>query len=461
MTPTDTTHDVLIIGGGPAGSCAALYLARRGIRSCIVEKDTFPRFHVGESLIPSVNPMLDELGLTGPLSQLPTVPKHGAEIALAWQETGTRLFFRQGRPWCETSTFNVERATFDQTLLDHAAAHDLIEVRHGVSVTGIDRLRDNDCRVQTSDGVMSARLVLDCSGQGTVLGRLLNCKHVLADHRKVAFMGHFTGVDRLPGEASGFISLVLADDAWFWCIPIDERRTSIGMVMDKSSIGAMRQQGVERGQELAWALPRTPCLAQRMTRAESPESNGVVGDFSYHCDPGAGDGYLMVGDAQAFLDPVFSTGVHLAIAGARDAAEAAHDILHGGDAATARRRYLERGTARKTFFFHYINRYYTHAFREVLVVGRGPLGLHRALIAVLAGRCERLPWAMRWRLAVLDQLHRLQHRWGKAVPQRQGWSVLRNQRTDRTQALHTLQSAPRVTGDTARPAGMSAPSRTP
>ncbi|MGB0766534.1 MAG: NAD(P)/FAD-dependent oxidoreductase [Phycisphaeraceae bacterium] len=432
MTKFDT--DVAIIGGGPAGACSALYLAQRGIRSCILEKERFPRFHVGESLLPSLSPYLEELGLTEPLSKITQVPKYGAELALAWQEEGTQLSFSEGRPWGLDKTFNAERAAFDKAILDHAACHELIEVKQ-TEVTAIHRLRDNDCALSTGEGPLSARLVLDASGQATVLGRHLGSKAIMPDHRKVAFMGHFTGVDRLPGEASGYISIVMANDAWFWMIPIDDQRTSIGMVMDKKSISLMRKQGVKPGQELAWAIPRTPFIAKRTEHAAFPETNGCVSDFSYRCSPGADEGYLMVGDAEAFLDPVFSSGLYLAVAGARDAAEAVADLLNDRRPADARQTYLDRVAARRTFFFTYINLFYSHAFREFLTQGTGPLSLHRALIAVLSGRCERLPLSMRWRLSALHLLHRLQRRKPSIIEPRVGWSVLEAAEVSRQQSV--------------------------
>lgn len=435
-----TTPEVLIIGGGPAGACAAMYLAKRGVRSRILEKDQFPRFHVGESLLPSINPMLDELGLLEPLARLPKVPKYGAEVALGWQETGAHLHFKLGKPWGEQDTFNIERAVFDKALLDHARMQDAIEVHDGVAVTGVKQLRDDGCVVQTTDGEMQARIVLDCSGQATVLGRLLKRKHVIEAHRKVAFMGHFKKVKRLTGDASGFISLVMADDGWFWVIPIDEERTSIGMVMDKSAIGQMRRSGVAPGRELAWALPRTPCLAARLESAEYPDTNGTIADFSYHCSPGAGPGHLMVGDAEAFLDPVFSSGLYLAITAARDAAHTTQAILSGSDPEASRRRYLKQVAQRKSFFFRYINLYYSHPFRELLLQGEGPLGVHRALIAVLSGRCEKIPFAMRWRLSLLNVFHRMQSHKPNAVPEQCGWSILRNEKTTRDQAIATLKA---------------------
>lgn len=433
--------DVLIIGGGPAGACTAIDLARRGYRVSILEKAKFPRFHVGESLLPCINPLFDGLGLEETLAGVPKVVKRGAEMVSAGDRgTGTLLNFDAGRRWGRTQTFNVERAVLDQALLDHAASQKNIRSYDGVSVDRVDRLSDGECRVQTSDGLMEARLVLDCSGQQTVLGRHLGLKKPLAHHRRVAFVGHFRGVDRLEGDAHGHISVVMADDGWYWLIPIDGERTSIGLVVHTSVAAAMRRQGVPAGGELNWAIERTPCLARRTADATFPECCRTVSDFSYDCSPGAGDGYLMVGDAEAFLDPVFSSGTYLAVLSARDAAETVDAILQGNAPEEARQEFLRKGAARRRFFSHYINAYYSHPFRELLLQGRGPLGVHRALIAVLSGRCEDLPWSMRWRLRLLDYFHNRQHQKGTAVPGRKGWSILDAAPTPRDRAIQSLES---------------------
>ena len=203
----------------------------------------------------------------------------------------------------------------------------------------------------------------------------------------------------------------------------------------------MRKQGVTAGEELAWAIGRTPLLAKRTANATFPEMTRSVSDFSYTCAPGAGNGYLMVGDAEAFLDPVFSSGLHLAIASAIDAADAVDHILKNDNPQAAQQRFLERGASRRRFLFHYIKLYYSHSFREMLLHGSGPLGVHRALIAVLAGRCEDIPLSMRWRLKLLDYFHGRQKAKGNIIPKRDGWSIIKNQQTTREEAnayLHAI-----------------------
>ena len=432
--------DALIIGGGPAGACTAIALARLGYTVDILEKEQFPRFHVGESLLPSVNAMLHDLGLSETLQKLPTITKRGAEIAAASeQDTGALLYFESGKKWGQTETFNIERSVFDKALLDFAANQPNVRRHQAVNVQAIEKLSQGDCKLQTSAGPMHAKIVLDCSGQATVLGKHLGIKKVIQNHRKVAYTGHFNGVERLDGDAAGFITLVMANEGWFWSIPIDKERTSIGMVVDKTASTTMRKQGVKSGQELAWAIERTPLLAKRTINATFPEITRSVSDFSYTCSPGAGDGYLMVGDAEAFLDPVFSSGLHLAIASAIDAAHAVDRILNNDNPQAAQQHFLNRGATRRRFLFHYINLFYSHPFRELLLQGSGPLGVHRALIAVLAGRCEDIPLSMRWRLKLLDFFHARQQASGNIIPKRDGWSLFENQPTTREQACAYLQ----------------------
>ncbi|MEM6550593.1 MAG: NAD(P)/FAD-dependent oxidoreductase [Planctomycetota bacterium] len=433
--------DALIIGGGPAGACTAIALSRRGYTVDIIEREHFPRFHVGESLLPSVNPMLDSLGLTETLQKLPRITKRGAEIVSAGQEDqGAMLYFESGKRWGQTETFNIERCVFDKAVLDFAAEQPGVTLHQGVGVQSIERLSQGDCALQTSAGPMHARMVIDCSGQATVLGKHLGTKKVLENHRKVAFVGHFTGVERLAGDAEGFISVVMANEAWYWVIPIDDQRTSIGLVVDKSASTAMRKQGVKPGEELAWSIARTPLLAKRTANATFPETTWSVADFSYTCSPGAGDGYLMVGDAEAFLDPVFSSGVRLAIASALDAAHAADQVLSNDNPQRAKQHFLERGAARRGLMLHYINLFYSHPFRELLLQGKGPLGVHRALIAVLSGRFDDIPLSMRWRLKLLDFFHARQKSKGNMIPGRDGWSILENQQTTRDAACAYLHA---------------------
>lgn len=401
-------YDALVIGGGPAGATAALALRREGLSALVVDRAVFPHFHVGESFLPRNMRLLRELGLEERLAALPQVAKFGAEFGMGDGSETTSIVFDQGLAPGETGAFNIERAPFDAMLLE-AAREAGVEVVEGVAVRSVLRLADGDVALALDDGrTVGGRWLIDASGQATVVGRHLGTRRVLPKPRNVAYFGHFSGVWRKPGIEGGFIVVVMCDEGWFWLIPIDEERTSIGLVMDAD---AARATGVPANQMLAWAIRRTPLLAERTAGAVFPPANGVAADFSYRCEPYAGPGYFLVGDAATFVDPIFSTGVCLGMMSAVEAARGIAALLRGTARPEAvRRRYVRFVRGSSEPFFRMVRHYYDPAFRDLFLDGRGPLAVHRAVISVLAGHVFPRPIpAVRWRLRLLDlsvALHR-------------------------------------------------------
>lgn len=423
MPSSVSSYDVIIIGGGPGGATAAMMLARAGVKTIVLEKAVFPRFHIGESILPQNFPLIRELGLEAALKRLPHLPKYGAEFVMGDDPAGAIEFtFDQGLiPG--SVTFNIERASFDEMLLNEAQSA-RAEVRQNTAVEKIVRLNDGDVAVVTGGQEITGKYLLDASGHGTVVARHLGIRKNFEDEnlKKVAYFAQFDNVQRLPGTATGHPTVVMCKEGWFWIIGRDDTETGIGFV---TSPDFARNLNVPANRVLAWAIARCPVMRDRMRHASGPETNQVLADFSYRCRPAAGPGYFLVGDAAAFLDPIFSTGVTLAMKSGVEAARRTIDILGGNLApAKARREYLRYIDGSTHIFWRLIRGYYHHSFRELFLNGTGPLKIHQAVIAVLAGHVfPKPPWCLRWRLRVFElcvQLNRLI----PMVPRRKEFSLL-------------------------------------
>ncbi len=393
-------YDVLIVGGGPSGATAAIVLARAGFRVLVIERSAFPRFHVGESFLPRNLTLLRDLELESALSKLTRVPKYGAEFGFGNGRATAKISFDMGLVGGEVETFNIERAPFDAMLLDTARDAGA-EVTENAAVRRILSLADGHVEIEVDGRRVSGRHLIDASGQATLVGKHLEMRRGFAHHRKVSYFGHYENVQRLCGKEAGYPTLVMCDEGWFWLIPIDEKRTSIGLVLDAD---VARQVDVPAPHMLAWGVERCPLVRERAVDAVAPDTNHVIADFSYTCHPYAGPGFFMVGDSAVFYDPIFSSGICLAMMAAAEAAGAIKEMLRGITApAKARKRYAKLIKNSSSAYFRLVNHYYDHSFREMLLSGPAPLGLDRAVISVLAGHVFPKPaFSLRWRLRLLD-----------------------------------------------------------
>jgi flavin-dependent dehydrogenase len=415
------TYDALILGAGPAGATAALCLARKSLRALVIDRATFPHFHIGESLLPRNFQLIHDLGLAERTAKLPQTAKFGAEFVTGHGRDGGSIRFADGLVPGSDRAMNLERGPFDKMLLD-AAREAGAEVIENVAVRGFPRLADGDVAVELSDGrTVAGQWLIDASGQSTLVGKHLGLRRVLPHLKKVAYFGHFKGVERPPGQEGGYIRIVMCEEGWFWLIPLDEERTSIGLVLDDFRA---RQAGVPADRMLAWGIERSPLVARWTAKAEFSTNNGVIADFSYRCAPYAGPGYFLVGDAATFVDPIFSTGVCLAMMSAVRAAEEIAGLLGGAEAKPARRRYIRYVEGSSKVFFRIVDQFYDPAFRDLFMSGEGPLQIHRAIISLLAGEVFPRPaFSVRWRLRLFDFFCFAQRRF-PFQPRRERWSLL-------------------------------------
>ncbi len=377
--------DVLVIGGGPAGSTISALLAQRGRDVVLLEKSRHPRFHIGESLLPFNMPLFERLGVGREIEAI-GMPKYGAEFVSPLHDKSVMFEFVNaiGNPF--PSTYQVRRSEFDEILFRNAARKGA-RTLEGCRVTGVEFERDGavvSAREESGrERAWRARFVADASGRDTFLGNRLEAKERDPKNNTAAIYGHFVGAQRLPGKAEGNITLFWFEHGWFWFIPLSDGATSVGAVCFPYY---MRSRKTSPEQFLLNTIALAPALAGRLRDARLVSGVTATGNYSYATSRAAGDGYIMVGDAFAFIDPIFSTGVLLAMqsgfAGA-DTVEACLD--HPGRARRALKAYDARVRRGLRVYSWFIHRIMTPGLRDIFMNPGNQFQLRDALLAVLAG----------------------------------------------------------------------------
>jgi flavin-dependent dehydrogenase len=395
--------DVVVIGGGPAGTTVATELARRGRSVLLFEKDRHPRFHIGESLLPMNIPILQKLGVHAAVERI-GVRKLAADFP-AENERGFNAFdFSRSLEPQPAYSFQVKRAEFDEILFRNAQQAGVttfeestvagVEFNEQAAIVGVRDAAGNARDVRT-------RYVVDASGRSTVLGAQLGLKRRHPRHRSAAVFAHFTGVVRRADPHAGNISIYRFPLGWIWVIPLSGDVTSIGAVCQPSQL---RQRREDLESFFMDILHSVPGLKARMMGARLQGHLEATGNYSYDCRELSGPRWIMVGDAGAFLDPVFSTGVYLAMHGAGRAAELISRVLDGERAAPLQRAYQREMRRGLREFSWFIVRFTTPALAWLFANPRNGLRMEEAMVSMLAGRVFQARATLR-RLRVFKLLY--------------------------------------------------------
>ena len=421
----ETPHcDVLVVGGGPAGSTIATVLAERGRRVVLVDKDRHPRFHIGESLLPLNLPLLDRLGVRDAVEGS-SIQKYGVQFVSAYHGKSVTYDFANAWDKSHPYAFQVRRSTFDHVLLQNAAAKGA-EVVEGWRVTDVDFPADGEPQVEAraDDGAVRrwrAGFVVDASGRDTLLAQRLGFKTRNRRNDTAAIFGHFTGARRLPGKAEGNISIVWFDRGWFWFIPLSDGATSVGAVCPSH---VFKTRSTDLDSFFMSLIASSPEIADRLKDAQLVTPVTATGNYSYSATRTSGQNFILVGDACAFIDPVFSAGVYLAMVTAFMAADAVGACLDNPQRSHAALKRYDAATRRAlgalTWFIYRIRE---PAMRNLFMSPHNWFRIEEAVLSMLAGNISAR-WPVRSRLLLfkaiyyVTKLAHLRHRipaWRKSL----------------------------------------------
>lgn len=342
MISPNPQYDAIVVGAGPAGSTAATILAMHGRRVALLERDAFPRYHVGESLLPFCYPTLSRLGMVDQLNATDFVKKYSVQFATMDGRMSQPFYFSDhldGHP--AGQTWQVERAVFDRMMTDNAKSHG-VEVRFGVSakrvlkneagaVTGVEAIDEHGQTIQ-----LHAPITIDASGRNGFSANAMGWKRRRdPELNKIALWTYYKGGKRGEGRDEGATTVAyIPEKGWFWHIPMHDDRISLGVVGEKDYL---YRDGVKDPLKIIEReIGCNKWIEDAMSTATQFGETWVTGDYSYRSEYSATDGLVLTGDAFGFLDPVFSSGVFLALISGEMAADAAHQAIEDNDPSAGR-----------------------------------------------------------------------------------------------------------------------------
>jgi flavin-dependent dehydrogenase len=386
--PAPSECDVLVIGGGPAGSTIGALLAQQGHKVAILEKGHHPRFHIGESLLPANLALFEKLGV-GEAVKAIGIEKWGAEFVSPWHANKSETF-KFADAWDKSMPFSyqVRRSEFDEILIRNASRLGA-EVSEGWRVRDVAFAPDHrgaTVHAQREDGRIQqwrTRFVVDASGRDTLLGKQFDIKRRNPKHNSSALYAHFTGAARPPGQDAGNITIFWFDHGWFWLIPLADGATSIGAVVWPHYLKSRTKPVKDFFFD---TIAMCPALAERLAHATLSTDVEATGNFSYACDRTHGPNYLLIGDAFAFIDPVFSSGVMLAMQGGLVGAETVNTCLREpARAASALARFDRQVRRGPKEFSWFIYRVTNPTMRDLFMAPSNVWRVKEALLSMLAG----------------------------------------------------------------------------